>query len=104
VGALYAGWQSGTARTRELILATPQVYLQAQAAQAPVAPSATQRWLNDLGALAGIARRARRGLEQGLLKQLLDAERREIEQAVVRGKAEVERLFERFDLEAGHVG
>jgi len=43
VGALYAGWQSGTARTRELILATPQVYLQAQATQEPVPPSATQR-------------------------------------------------------------
>lgn len=104
VGALYAGWQSGTARTRELILATPQVYLQAQATQAPVPPSATQRWLNDLGALAGIARRARRGLEQGLLQQLRDAERKEIEQAVVRSKADVERLFERFDLEAGHAG
>ena len=104
VGALYAGWQSGTARTRELILATPQVYLQAQATQGPVAPSAAQRWLNDLGALAGIARRARRGLEQGLLQQLLEAERREIEPAVVRSKAEVERLFQRFALEVGHVG
>jgi ParB family chromosome partitioning protein len=104
VGALYAGWQSGTARTRELILATPQVYLQAQATQAPVAPSAAQRWLTDLGALAGIARRARRGLEQGLLQRLLDAERREIAQAVVGSKAEVKRLFERFDLEAGHAG
>ena len=35
VGALYAGWQAGTARTRELILATPQIYLQAQATQEP---------------------------------------------------------------------
>lgn len=99
VGALYAGWQSGTARTRELILATPQVYLQAQATQAPAAPSAMQRWLNDLGALAGIARRARRALEQGLLPQLLAAERLEVEQAVARSKAEVESLFERFDRE-----
>ncbi len=99
VGALYAGWQSGTARTRELILATPQVYLQAQATQAPAAPSAMQRWLNDLGALAGIARRARRALEQGLLPQLLAAERLEVEQAVARSKAEVESLFERVDRE-----
>jgi|SRR5271170_4582978 len=42
IGALYAGWQSGTERTRELILASPQVYLQAQATQEPAAPSATQ--------------------------------------------------------------
>jgi ParB family chromosome partitioning protein len=104
VGALYAGWQSGTERTRELILATPQVYLQAQASQEPVSPSATQRWLNDLGALGGIARRARRPLEQGLLQQLLKVERTEVEQAVARSRADVERLFNRFDREAGHAG
>ena len=104
VGALYAGWLSGTARTRELILATPQVYLQAQATQEPVPPSASERWLNDLGALAGIARRARRALEQGVLQQLTRCERTEVEQRVARTRAEVERLFERFDLEAGHAG
>ena len=104
VGALYAGWLSGTARTRELILATPQVYLQAQATQEPVPTSASERWLNDLGALAGIARRARRALEQGVLQQLTRCERTEVEQRVARTRAEVERLFERFDLEAGHAG
>lgn len=104
VGALYAGWQSGTARTRELILASPQVYLQAQQAQVPAAPSASQRWLNDLGALGGIARRARRPLEQGLLQQLLEAERIEVEQALTRSKADVQSLFTRFDREAGHAG
>jgi len=104
VGALYAGWLSGTARTRELILATPQVYLQAQATQEPVPPSASERWLNDLGALAGIARRARRALEQGVLQQLTRCERTEVEQRVARTRADLERLFERFDLEAGHAG
>lgn len=104
IGALYAGWQGGTARTRELILATPQVYLQAQATQEPAAPSATQRWLNDLGALGGIARRARRPLEQGLLQQLLTVERTEVCEAVARTKADVESLFTRFDREAGHAG
>jgi hypothetical protein len=104
IGALYAGWQSGTARTREMILASPQVYLQAQATQAPAAPSATQRWLNDLGALGGIARRARRPLEQGLLQQLLKVERTEVCEAVARSKADVESLFSRFDREAGDAG
>lgn len=104
VGALYAGWLSGTARTRELILATPQVYLQAQATQEPVPPSASERWLNDLGALAGIARRARRALEQGVLQQLTSCERTEVEQRVARTRADAGRLFERFDLEAGHAG
>lgn len=101
VGALYAGWQSGTARTRELILASPHVYLQAQATQEPAAPSARQRWLNDLGALGGIARRP---LEQGLLQQLLNVERTEVCEAVARSKADVESLFNRFDREASDAG
>lgn len=104
VGALYAGWRSGTARTRELILAHPKIYLQAQCAKSSAAPSATQRWLNDLGALGGIARRAHRALEHGLLQQLLQVERAEVEQGVVCARADVQRLFERFDRESGHAG
>jgi ParB family transcriptional regulator, chromosome partitioning protein len=104
VGALYQGWQSGTARTRELILASPQIYLQARSSQTPAPPSTAQRWLNDLGALGGIARRARRGLEQGLWQQALGAEREELEQSFARMKAEVQGLIHRFDLESGHVG
>jgi hypothetical protein len=104
IGALYAGWQAGTERTRKLILASPQVYLQAQATQQPAAPSARQRCLNDLGALGGIARRARRPLEQGLLQQLLQVERTEVCEAVARSKADVESLFNRFDREAGDAG
>jgi ParB family chromosome partitioning protein len=69
VAALYAGWQSGTQRTRELILQSPQIYLQAQAAQGSPPPSATQRFLEDLGALSGIARRAYRALQSGLLQR-----------------------------------
>jgi ParB family transcriptional regulator, chromosome partitioning protein len=102
VGALYSGWQSGTQRTRELILERPQVYLQAQCASTPAAPSASERWLQDLHAIAGIARRARRTLEGGLLQQLLDAQRAEMEQGFERMRADVQRLFNRFDLEGGH--
>jgi ParB-like chromosome segregation protein Spo0J len=102
VGVLCAGWRCGSERTRELILASPHVYLQAQAAQSAPAPSATQRWLNDLGALTGIARRARRPLEKGLLGQLLSAERAEVEDGFAHTRAEIERLFGRFDLERGH--
>jgi ParB/RepB/Spo0J family partition protein len=104
VGALYAGWQSGTQRTRELILASPQIYLQAQSSQSPPAASPTQRWLNDLGALSGIARRARQPLEQGLLQELLGAERTEVEREFAHTKADVDRLFARFALERGDAG
>jgi ParB family transcriptional regulator, chromosome partitioning protein len=102
VGALYAGWQAGTQRTRELIVERPQVYLQAQSSQTRAAPSATERWLNDLGALSGIAKRARRTLQGGLLQHLLEQERAEVEQGFERMRQEVQRLFARFDMEPGH--
>lgn len=104
VGALYQGWQNGTERTRELILSHPQVYLQAQAAQVPTPASPAQRWLQDVGALGGIARRMRRPLERGLWRELLSAERDEFEQAFERMRADVNDLCHRFDLERGHVG
>jgi ParB family transcriptional regulator, chromosome partitioning protein len=102
VGALYEGWQSGTQRTRELIVERPQVYLQAQSATMPASPTASERWLHDLGAIAGIARRARRTLEGGLLQQLFEQERGEVEQGFARMRAEMQRLFNRFDLEGDH--
>jgi ParB family transcriptional regulator, chromosome partitioning protein len=99
VGALYSGWRSGTQRTRELILHTPQIYLQAQAAQSAPPASATERFLRDLGALGGIARRAHRALEAGLLQQLLQGERVEVNEAFARANAELQRLIHRFELE-----
>ena len=100
VAALYTGWQTGTERTRELIVRSPHVYLQAQALQTPVPPSATQRFLQDLGALGGIARRAHRILEAQLLPQLREAERLEVTDAFARAKAELQRLIHRFELES----
>jgi ParB family chromosome partitioning protein len=97
VGALYAGWQAGTERTRELIVQSPQIYLQAQAT-AP--PSATQRFLQDLGALGGIARRAHRALEGRLLAQLRESELLEVTDAFARANADLQRLVHRFELEA----
>lgn len=102
VGMLCSGWRSGTQRTRELILSNPHIYLQAQRAQSTPAPSPAQRWLNDLGALAGLARRTRRPLEQGLLQQLLRQEREEIDHGFACAKADVDRLFARFELENNH--
>jgi ParB family transcriptional regulator, chromosome partitioning protein len=99
VRALYSGWRSGTQRTRELILQTPQIYLQAQAAQSAPPASATERFLHDLGALGGIARRAHRALEAGLLQQLLQGERVEVNEAFARANADLQRLIHRFELE-----
>jgi ParB family transcriptional regulator, chromosome partitioning protein len=104
VAVLYAGRQSGSTRTCELILGNPRVYLDAKAAKGPGPPTLTQRFLDDLGALAGIARRAVRTLERGLVQQLLAHERDEISGTFVRTKADVERLFHRLELEYKHAG
>jgi ParB/RepB/Spo0J family partition protein len=102
VGLLYQGWQAGTARTRELILSTPQIYLQAQALQTPAPASATQRFLHDLGALCGISRRAYRTLQAGLLQQLQESERCEVQETFTRVNADLHRLIHRIKLESGH--
>jgi len=104
LGALYQGWQTGTARTRELILSSPKVYLQAQALKEPAPPSAIQRFLQDVSALGGIARRAYRALEDGFLQQLLEGERAEVYEAFTRVNVDLQRLIHRIDLENGHAG
>lgn len=104
VAALYAGWQSGSARTRGLILSAPQTYLQALQQQTATPPSPLQRWLADLGALGGIARRAYRALQEGLWPQLLSAERAEAVETFAPTRADLERLLNRFDRECAHAG
>jgi ParB-like chromosome segregation protein Spo0J len=99
VGALYAGWQAGSERTRELIVHSPQIYLHAQATRASAPPSATQRLLQDLSALGGIARRAHRILEHRLLVQLHESELKEVTEAFARANADLQRLIHRFELE-----
>jgi hypothetical protein len=99
VGALYAGWQAGTERTRELIVQSPQIYLQAQATRETAPPSATQRFLQDLGALGGIARRAHRSLEGRLLAQLRENELKEDPAASAPPNGEMQRLVQRFEVE-----
>lgn len=102
VGTLYAGWQAGSARTRELIVERPQVYLQARSVEQAPTPSSSERWRNDLKALAAIARRARRVLQAGLLQQLLTQERAEAEEDFERMREAVQGLIERYALERGH--
>ncbi|MBI3261844.1 MAG: ParB N-terminal domain-containing protein [Acidobacteria bacterium] len=107
VGSLCDGWRSGTTRTRELILATPEVYLRAQEEQREAqaaAKSPLQQLLDDLGALSGITRRARRRLEQGLLQRLLPGEPEEVARVLAQTRADAQGLFTRFDQEAGDAG
>jgi hypothetical protein len=102
VGLLYEGWRKGTAKTRELILASPHLYLQAHAVQQPAPSSVTESFLKDLGALGGIARRAYRALQQGLMQQLLESERQEVNAAFEHTNADLQRLIHRLELENKH--
>jgi ParB family chromosome partitioning protein len=106
VGLLYQGLQSGTDKTRELILSSPQVYLRACEAQRQpeAAKSDCQQLLDDLRALAAIARRARRRLEQGLAQRLLPGEPEEVARLLSEARSASSSLFTRFDQEAGHAG
>jgi ParB/RepB/Spo0J family partition protein len=67
---LYVGWRAGTAAQRAAIVARPLLYLDLEEKQtAPAAPAdpgteREQRLVRDLGALAGICRRARQALRE----------------------------------------
>lgn len=107
VGALYAGWKSGTEQTRELILRTPKVFLRAQAQHQQTqkaAKSPAQLLLDDMGVMSAIARRARRRLEQGLLPQLLASEREEVGRLFSQASAETQWLFNHYQREVPDVG
>jgi hypothetical protein len=43
-------------------------------------------------------------LEGGLLQQLLEQERLEVEQGFARMRSQVQLLLQRFELESGHAG
>jgi ParB family transcriptional regulator, chromosome partitioning protein len=102
VGELYAGWLSGSRKTRELIVSDPWLYLRAQqeARQAregdkPVA----QQLREELGAMAGIARRAQRKLEAGLWGKLVAPDREQLARCVAQTKHDAQGLFAQFDKE-----
>lgn len=106
VALLCDGWRSGSARARDLILATPHIFLRAQEQHRfqAATKSPLQQLLDDLGALSGIARRARRRLEQGLMQRLMPGEPEEVARLASQARSDTEGLFTRFDREHGDAG
>lgn len=105
VGELYAGWLSGTRKTRELIVSDPWLYLRAQqeARQAGVVDKpVAQQLREELGAMAGIARRAQRKLEGGLWGKLVAPEREQLARCMAQTKQDAQALFAHFDKEQGN--
>lgn len=106
VGALCAGWLSGNAATRKLLVEDPSLFLRARAqALRPVDPAEAGPaavLLADLGALGGVARRGARHLREGLLARLLAPEREEVGRALAQARADVEKLVTTYEKEAHH--
>jgi ParB family chromosome partitioning protein len=107
MGALYVGYVSGSARTRELVLQDPRLFLRVQQeAQAKTAAPQTpeDELVAELGALGGIARRLHRKAQQGLWAKLGPCERAEITPHVRRARADVEMCLAHFKEEQADAG
>ena len=103
IGALYAGWLGG-AKTRELVLSDPWLFLRAQQEarrKEPPAPSPAEQLTDDLGALGGIARRVHRRVRQGLAGRLTPSEREDVRRCHLQAKGDAEALFARMEKEVG---
>lgn len=99
VGALYAVWQDGTDEARALVVRDPRLALRVCAeATARPAPRATPRLLDDLHALAGVARRAHRQLREG------GAAGHATDLAMQAARADCAALFHRWDQERPDAG
>jgi len=106
---LHAGYVQCGARGRELLLEQPELYLRAESeATLPLtqSPSPIEQLTGELDALAGMARRTSRRLEDGRLRRALSPDRDHVERMARLAQQRAQELFERIDseLELSHVG
>lgn len=98
VGALYGGWLAGHPKTRAMVLGDPALYLRARheerCAGAPAGELA--QLLDDLGALGGIARRARKRFSSDLMSSLVPHERADLTERFAQALADVQALGQRL--------
>ena len=103
--ALMAGWQRANAETRERLLADPVLFLRSQ--RAVETPEQLRGpfhlWLEDMGTLAAVARRANIHLRHGaLLLHRAPAEVQEAGAALRQAATDCQALFRRSDREMPH--
>ncbi len=105
VGALCHAFASGTEATRQLVLTSPLVVLRAQAAaQEPKEKTSSERLLADLGALCGIARRARYLVDADMTALATASPSPRLRLALQAARAETAALFTALPLEVTHAG
>jgi ParB family transcriptional regulator, chromosome partitioning protein len=105
VGALTCAWVLATAEGKRLILADPLLVLRAEEeARRPKEKSAAERLLSDVGALAGIARRARRLADEERVRGASGLVIAGLHRAAQSARAETEALFAALFGEVSHAG
>ena len=107
LGILYTAYQTGNWVTRQRLLEAPLVFLKSyKEAEAPpsVEPGPSDSLLTDLEILGSTARRARRRLRTGVLRNLPEKDRQDLAGLLDQSRREIERLSEHFHQEMGHAG
>ena len=103
--ALKAGWQQGKPEARERLLADPVLFLRSlRALQDPTRLyEPFHLWLEDLGTLAAVARRAKLHVRNGaIFLHRSPAEAAEASAALRQAVADCQALFQRSDRELSH--
>jgi hypothetical protein len=104
---LYAAYQTGNWVSRQRLLEAPLVFLKSyKEAEAPpsVEPGPSDSLLTDLEILGSTARRARRRVHAGVLRNLPEKDRQDLAGLLDQSQREFERLAEHFHQEMGHAG
>ena len=105
LGILYTAYQTGNWVTRQRLLEAPLVFLKTyKEAEAPpaVALGPSDSLLTDLEILSSTARRARRRLRTGALRNLPEKDRQDLAGLLDQSQREIERLAEHFHQEMDH--
>ena len=104
---LYTAYQTGNWVTRQRLLEAPLIFLKSyKEAEAPpaVEPGPSDSLLTDLEILGSTARRARRRLRLGVLRNLPEKDRQDLAGLLDQSRREIERLAQHFHQEMGHAG
>jgi AraC-like DNA-binding protein len=107
LGILYTAYQTGNWVTRQRLLEAPLIFLKSyKEAEAPpaVEPGPSDSLLTDLEILSSTARRARRRLRLGVLRNLAEKDRQDLAGLLDQSRREIEHLAEHFHQEMGHAG
>jgi ParB-like chromosome segregation protein Spo0J len=108
VAALYRGYRSGSAKTRELVLSDPLLFLrareEARESMEPTPDDPAGQLLRDFDLLGAIARRALRRLCEGRAVRLAPTAWDDVGRCFAQARRDVERVARQLDKETADAG